>query len=570
MADDNETLLDPSNMDPNDQETQMTRPDGVAETVVQIKQSPEMPQKIADVDITGELGRGGMGVVYEGRQSYIDRRVAVKVLLNHASCDQEFTDRFQREAKILAGLNHPNIVACYQAGVGEDENCFLVMEFIEGENLEEYLAGNGALTPEQAIGVLIKIGEALSYAFQNGIIHRDVKPENILLGSESCDILPFTPKLVDLGLARPDASANMQLTAQGVIMGTPATMAPEQFDDPDNVDQRADIYGLGCVLYQALCAERAFSGAGLSQIMEAKLHKDPPDPKKIDASIPAPIAALVKDMLAKDREKRVQNYEELLNRLHELNGASSASSSGGSRNLAPYILAAAVLIIGAIVPIFLPDGAETSTGHAAINAANDPVEQVTDPLQAEKPAEKAVERLPPSELQLLTAQSPADLWWQQVSGNWGRAEEGAGIVGYAPKDQSARLELRPKQVIERFDAVIGGTKDEGKNGAFKNIAVRIYFNDGSDWSFVVSDLEFTITGLFTPPLSSKSGPKSGGLDLSRQWKLSLQRRAGAWEMSCGSMVQKLGGFNQAIDYIEFEVKEGNIFLREAVINTADP
>ena len=560
MADDNETLIDPNNdsdSDPNMMETQLTQADdGVAQTIVQGGAAEALPETIADVKIIRELGRGGMGVVYEGRQEYIDRRVAVKLLLSKALSDPQFVERFQREAKILAGLSHTNIVSCYQAGVCDDGNCFIVMEFIEGHDLEAHIKKHGALTEAQALGVLKKIAEALSYAHQNGVIHRDVKPENILLGSEACADLPFTPKLVDLGLARPDASANMQLTAQGVIMGTPATMAPEQFDDPDNVDQRADIYGLGCVLYQALCEVPAFSGSGLSQIMQAKLHEEAPDPRLINRAVSPAMALLVQDMLAKDRENRVQDYAELFKRIEQVAHAPAASSSASK--VIPIIAALAIVLIAAVVVMALPT--ETTDADQSTSAAmnTDTVVEDTKPSQPTK--------LPPSELGLITSASPQDAWWQTDGGFWGAEEEGTGITGFSKDASGARINLSVKQTVKQLSCTIGAVLDEGKEHAFDKCTIQVSFADGAVWKVALNDLGGIITLHATPPKTSTAVEEASNVTAPHKWPLNIYSDAKGWHFQVAAFRQDLLKYDQDITQISFIVENGNIFIRDAVLN----
>ena len=232
-----------------------------------------------------------MGVVYRGRQDFLDRRVAVKFLSMDLGGD-DFAKRFQREAKILAGINHPNIVACHMADTTPEGQSYLVMEFIDGPNLKAWIEQNGALSPMAALRLVRSAGAALAHARTVGIIHRDVKPENVLLEavtSTAIDVsFPFTPKLVDLGLARMTREqVGMDLTVPGSVMGTPSTMSPEQFDDPDSVDFRSDIYGLGCCLYQMLVGQAPFRGAKLTDIVLHKRAEVPPNPCDENPALPA-------------------------------------------------------------------------------------------------------------------------------------------------------------------------------------------------------------------------------------------------------------------------------------------
>jgi hypothetical protein len=269
---------------------------------------------IPDVVLTKKIGEGGMGSVYRGRQAYIDREVAVKLLLDQGHKD--FAARFQREAKILAGMTHANIVGCYQAGTAPDGTCYLVMEFIDGPNLREFIDEGGALSVDRALLVCRDVARALRHAQENEIIHRDVKPDNVLLQPDprSKTDFAYKVKLADLGLARPmaDDSTLMNLTLPGQVMGTPSTMSPEQFDDPNNVDFRTDIYGLGCVLYHALTGKVAFVGASISGIIAKKMEALGPDPRKVRKNIPKPVSGLVMKMLAKEPDERPASYEEVI------------------------------------------------------------------------------------------------------------------------------------------------------------------------------------------------------------------------------------------------------------------
>ena len=271
------------------------------------------------IELSAVLGRGGMGIVYRGRQGYLDREVAVK-FLDVRTARGEFEARFRREARLLAGLTHPNIVACYQAGTTEEGFCYLVMEFIDGPDLRGWIEENGRMEPETAVSVCHDVALALHHAQHTGIIHRDVKAANVFLGVDAelergGEPFPFRVKLGDLGLARPtsnevEGAAEVTQLTQGWV-GSPATMAPEQFDDGRLVDHRADIYGLGCVLYQLLTGSVPYSGTH-SAVIKKKMERFGPDPRAERPELPKPLGQLVQRMLAHDPAERPQTYEELL------------------------------------------------------------------------------------------------------------------------------------------------------------------------------------------------------------------------------------------------------------------
>ncbi len=215
------------------------------------------------------IGRGGMGAVYKVRQPKLDRFAALKLLPQSLATDPAFASRFEREARLLARLNHANIVSVYDHGQA-GEFFYLLMEHVDGVNLRQAMrathstgSGQGRFTPAQALGIVPKICDALQFAHDEGVLHRDIKPENILLDAKG------RVKLADFGIAKligdgtdgthashePHPSHPATLTQSGSTLGTPSSMAPEQRDTPADVDHRADIYSLGVVFYELLTGE---------------------------------------------------------------------------------------------------------------------------------------------------------------------------------------------------------------------------------------------------------------------------------------------------------------------------
>jgi predicted Ser/Thr protein kinase len=192
------------------------------------------------------LGRGGMGAVYKGTQSKLDRPVAIKVLPAELACDEQFVSRFEREARTLARLRHPDIVAIYDFGQTSEGHLFFIMEYVDGTDLQQILR-TSALKFDQALMVASRICEALHAAHRQGVVHRDIKPANVLI-TKAGDV-----KLADFGLARPVQENSDKLTSTNVVMGTPAYMAPEQ--RLGKADQRTDIFALGVMLYEMLTGE---------------------------------------------------------------------------------------------------------------------------------------------------------------------------------------------------------------------------------------------------------------------------------------------------------------------------
>jgi len=200
------------------------------------------------LEVLDLIGKGGMGAVYKARQKDLDRFVALKVLPARAGTDPGFTERFTREARALARLNHPNIVVVYEFGQVQDLHYF-IMEYVDGTNLRQ-VERSGGLVARQALAIIPQICEALQFAHDKGIVHRDIKPENILIDREG------NVKIADFGLAKIlGQRQDLTLTQEGHVMGTPLYMAPEQVEHPQTVDHRADIYSLGVVFYEMLTGE---------------------------------------------------------------------------------------------------------------------------------------------------------------------------------------------------------------------------------------------------------------------------------------------------------------------------
>ena len=205
----------------------------------------ELQRGLPQFEILEMAGRGGMGAVYKGRQKSLDRLVAIKVLpagIHDRSAD--FAERFKREAKAMARLSHPGIVAVHDAGETAGGMLYFVMDFIEGTDVQRLLATQGRLAPEDALAITAKVCEALAYAHTHGVIHRDIKPSNVMIDTEG------QVKVADFGLAKYASAECGSLTASDVAMGSPDFMAPEAISDHAHVDHRADLYAVGVMLYQ--------------------------------------------------------------------------------------------------------------------------------------------------------------------------------------------------------------------------------------------------------------------------------------------------------------------------------
>ena len=244
------------------------------------------------------IARGGMAEVWLGHDTFLDRQVAIKVLKRHIARDETSIERFRREALACAGLNHPNIVAVYDS-FAHDGFPVVVMQYVQGRSLRDLLDKKRKLTPGLSIMMGAAIASALDATHQHGYIHRDIKPGNIFLDSRG------QPKLADLGLARPTSGADM--TMPGMVVGTPAYIAPEQARAVADLDIRADVYALGATLFHLVAGHPPYPGDDPMGVIVAVLNDPLPDLAAVAQGCPAEVAWLARSLMAKDRNERPAN-----------------------------------------------------------------------------------------------------------------------------------------------------------------------------------------------------------------------------------------------------------------------
>ena len=281
-------------------------------------------QRIGPYQLASKIGAGGMGEVYKARDTRLDRTVAIKVLTAHLADDPHARERFQREARAVAALNHPHICTLHDVGSQDPSTGsgqamdFLVMEYLDGETLAERLA-KGPLPLDRALQYAIQIADALDKAHRQGITHRDLKPGNVMLTTVGT-------KLLDFGLAklRPavggvvgmSAAPNVSpsLTGRGTILGTLQYMAPEQLEGKP-ADARTDIFAFGALLYEMLTGKKAFEGTSQASLISAILSSDPPPIAVLQPLSPPALDRVVKKCLAKDPDERWQSAHDLTSEL---------------------------------------------------------------------------------------------------------------------------------------------------------------------------------------------------------------------------------------------------------------
>jgi serine/threonine protein kinase len=319
--------------------------------------------QLAQFRIIDLLGEGGMGAVYRAEDTELGREVAIKVLPEAFVADPERLARFEREAKVLAALDHPNVAGIYQvgrAGEGSEPLHFIAMQLAPGEDLAAVL-GRGPLPPEMAIDIALQICEGLEAAHESGIVHRDLKPGNIMVDSESASGLAV--KLLDFGLAKPREQApsdpNMthsptltaHMTGAGTILGTAAYMSPEQARGK-LVDKRADIWAFGCVLFEMLTGRRPFEGSDITEVLAAVIRARP-EFEALPEAVPKGVRDLIERCLHKEPRSRLRDIGDARTVLEEIRDnpevhASPAPSQPASRlsTLLPWALVAILAAIG--------------------------------------------------------------------------------------------------------------------------------------------------------------------------------------------------------------------------------
>ncbi|MFQ5805742.1 MAG: serine/threonine-protein kinase [Phycisphaerae bacterium] len=262
-------------------------------------------QQLPGYQLQRKIGAGAMAVVYKARQLSLDRTVAVKVLPKRLSRNAEFVERFYREGKAAAALNHNNIVQAIDVGEAGGYH-FFVMEYVEGSTVYDELAGETVYEEAEAIPIIRQVAEALYHAHERGIIHRDVKPKNIMLTRGRL------VKLADMGLARAASDVEAAMAEAGRAYGTPYYISPEQIRGEVNIDRRADIYSLGATFYHMVTGRVPFEGPTPSAVMHKHLKESLTPPDHLNMQLTAGCAATIEKMMAKRRDERYPSCKELL------------------------------------------------------------------------------------------------------------------------------------------------------------------------------------------------------------------------------------------------------------------
>ncbi|MHC4916901.1 MAG: serine/threonine-protein kinase, partial [Planctomycetota bacterium] len=305
-------------------------------------------REIGGCRLRRRIGGGGMGVVFEAEHEALHKRVAVKMLLPALVADEVFVKRFLAEARMAARVEHPNVAQVLN--VGQDGNVyFMVMQFIEGRSLRDLMSAR-QLDPDEAAGIVLQAARGLAAAHRKGIVHRDVKPENILIDREG------VARVVDMGLSKNlTSSESAVLTAPGTAMGTPNYISPEQATEASKVDARADIYSLGATLYHAICGAPPFEGPSALAVMTKHLSEPLAPLSSRRPDVPPALAVVVEKMMAKEPEDRYQTMEQVI-------GVLSAHLDGAVRAV-PGLSAAPVGSVGTLPTAMVVPGAGAAGGR---------------------------------------------------------------------------------------------------------------------------------------------------------------------------------------------------------------
>ena len=266
-----------------------------------------MISQLGRYEIVSELGKGAMGIVYKARDPLIDRIVAIKTISLNLADDEkeEYEGRFYQEAKAAGRLSHPNIVTVFDVGKSGDV-AYIAMEFLQGRELRDILNDGKRMPVGQVLDIVVQVAQGLAYAHEHNIVHRDVKPSNIMVVRDG------HVKITDFGIARME-SAGVR-TQTGMVLGSPKYMSPEQVMGKP-IDQRSDIFSLGVMLYEMLTGQAPFSGENINAIMYQTLNAAPPPPSTLNPAVPGMLNFIVAKALAKEKADRYQSASEFANDL---------------------------------------------------------------------------------------------------------------------------------------------------------------------------------------------------------------------------------------------------------------
>ncbi len=356
--------------------------------------------QIGRYEVIGELGQGAMGIVYKAKDPLIDRVVAIKTINLGLALDEkeEYEGRFYQEAKAAGRLNHPNIVTIYDVGKSGDV-AYIAMEFLQGRELRDIMDDDGLLPADQVLDIVAQVAQGLAYAHEHDIVHRDVKPSNIMVVRDG------HVKITDFGIARMASSAVR--TQTGMVLGSPKYMSPEQVMGR-TIDQRSDIFSLGVMLYEMLTGQAPFNGENVNAIMYQTLNAVPAPPGTLNPGVPEMANFIVAKALAKKLEDRYQNAKDLAVDLRACRDTLPRSGKqidvspvGGEKKLPDAIDVSArrnldeeeAKPVAGLSQAF--DSAAATMRLAALTASSEDVDELSKTLKMVRPSAEAIGQAAP-------------------------------------------------------------------------------------------------------------------------------------------------------------------------------
>jgi serine/threonine protein kinase len=414
-------------------------------------------------DVTRKIGEGGMGVVYEAKHTLIGKRVAIKVLLDKYAQKADIVARLQQEARLASSIGHEHIVDITDFGETVDGRTYVVMEFLEGESLAQLLLREGPLPPARAVTIARQVASALGAAHGKGIVHRDVKPENVfIIRRQDKDFV----KVVDFGISKALKSneneggdSSPRLTHTGMVLGTPLYMSPEQARGEDDLDHRIDVYAVGVILYELLTGEVPFRGTNYLNVIAQVLSSTPKAPSQVrpDLMISPALEAVVMKAMTKDRGDRYASMSELdadLIRLEKGDSSVAALSNPAlsgvgmrkprSRAFVVAWVLGVIAVIGVTVAVVLP---LTSGGARNGSELDPPPPETRAPVVAPPPP---VVPAPPAETTIATVNITVNSEPAGAAIYWGDVWKGTtpSTIAFTRNDETIKLTLDLKGFAE--------------------------------------------------------------------------------------------------------------------------
>lgn len=329
--------------------------------------------------ITRVLGRGATGVVYEASHLVVGKRVAVKCLFPHMAVQPIQVQRLFREARIAASVEHPNVVQVFDGG-RDGDNFYLAMELLEGRTLSDMLVEGGSLPVKIMVEVFMQIMSGVAAVHDEGVVHRDLKPDNVFMVMRHDDPMALgIPKVLDFGVSklkeRGSGKKSNRLTATGMLMGTPYYMAPEQVADTSSVDRRADVYSLGVMMYEALTGKLPYEGESVIEIFTQASEGRPTPIRELRPGLPVALEALIARAMCPDKEERFEDVHEMRRELHAVPFDGTGGGIDWSDKSEPWMFdkKSGVVRVGSTEPIEVAPTHSMATGYTPGTAHPTPI-----------------------------------------------------------------------------------------------------------------------------------------------------------------------------------------------------